>query len=99
MRRLRDRPATTCGTNLRQAIFDPGYRAHRRYFDEAGSRLTIGGRLLLGFSDIGDHSLLQRVAAEAGFRISVLCSSGDLVPGVDYQLLELVPDDRREILK
>jgi release factor glutamine methyltransferase len=79
---------------LRQAVFDPGYRAHRRYFAEAGARLTANGRLLLGFSDLGDHDTLRRLAADAGYRISVLRTSGDLVRGVDYQLLELVPDDQ-----
>lgn len=78
---------------LRQAVFDPGYRAHRRYFTEAGARLTAGGRLLLGFSSLGDHDMLRRLAADAGYRISVLRTSGNLVRGVDYQLLELVPDD------
>lgn len=77
--------------HLRQAVFDPGYRAHRRYLTGAGARLTAGGRLLLGFSDLGDHDALRRLAADAGLRISVLRTSGDLVRGVDYQLLELVP--------
>ncbi|MFJ8752654.1 AMP-binding protein [Streptomyces sp. NPDC102441] len=76
---------------LRQAVFDPGYRAHERYLSGARARLTAGGRLLLGFSDLGDHDSLRRLAAEAGYRISVLRASGDLAPGVDYQLLELVP--------
>ena len=78
---------------LRQAVFDPGYRAHQRYFTEAGARLTAAGRLLLGFSDLGDHDTLRRLAAESGYRISVLRDSGDLARGVTYQLLELVPDD------
>ncbi|WLW54344.1 methyltransferase [Streptomyces sp. YU58] len=78
---------------LRQAVFDPGYRAHQRYVTEAGARLTAGGRLLLGFSDLGDHGMLRRLAADAGYRITVLRTSGDLVRGVDYQLLELVPHD------
>jgi len=79
---------------LRQAVFDPGYRAHARYLAEAGAHLTGTGRLLLGFSDLGDHDTLRRLAAGAGYRISTLRTSGDLVRGVDYQLLELVPDDR-----
>ncbi|GAA4956860.1 methyltransferase [Actinoplanes utahensis] len=78
---------------LRQAVFDPGYRAHQRYFSEARGRLTEDGRLLLGFSGLGDHALLRRLATDAGYRISVLRTSGDLVRGVEYQLLELVPDD------
>lgn len=78
---------------LRQAVFDPGYRAHQRYFAQAGARLTAAGRLLLGFSDLGDHDALRRLAADAGYRISVMRTSGDLVRGVDYELLELVPSD------
>ncbi len=78
---------------LRQAVFDPGYRAHERYVTGAGARLTAAGRLLLGFSDLGDHDALRRLAAGAGYRIETLRTTGDLVPGVDYQLLELVRDD------
>lgn len=78
---------------VRQAVFDPGYRAHQRYLAEAGARLTVGGRLLLGFSDLGDHATLRRLAADAGYRVSVLRTSGDLVRGIEYQLLELVPSD------
>ncbi|MCC2321225.1 methyltransferase [Cellulomonas xiejunii] len=77
--------------HLRRAVFDPGYRAHERYLLQAGARLTAAGRLLLGFSDLGDHDALARLAADAGYRISVLRTSGDLVSGVDYQLLELLP--------
>jgi len=79
---------------LRQAVFDPGLRAHRRYFVEASARLTASGRLLLGFSSLGNHDMLRRLAAGPGYRISTLRASGDLVRGVDYQLLELVPDDK-----
>uniref|UniRef100_A0AAU3GP80 Methyltransferase n=1 Tax=Streptomyces sp. NBC_01401 TaxID=2903854 RepID=A0AAU3GP80_9ACTN len=79
---------------LRGAVFDPGYRAHGRYLSGARARLTAAGRLLLGFSDLGDHDSLRRLAADAGYRISVLRTSQDLAPGVDYQLLELLPDDR-----
>jgi release factor glutamine methyltransferase len=80
--------------HLRQAVFDPGYRAHERYLSGARARLTADGRLLLGFSDLGDHDSLRRLAADAGYRISILRTSQDLAPGVDYQLLELVPDDQ-----
>ncbi len=79
---------------LRQAVFDPGYRAHERYLAGAGARLTAAGRLLLGFSDLGDRDMLRRLATGAGYRISTLRTSGDLVRGIDYQLLELVPDDQ-----
>lgn len=77
---------------LRQAVFDPGYRAHERYVTQAGARLAAGGRLLLGFSDLGDHAALRRITAAAGYRVTVLRSSADAVSGVDYQLLELLPD-------
>ncbi|MEU0300477.1 methyltransferase [Streptomyces sp. NPDC006175] len=78
---------------LRRAVFDPGYRAHQRYLAEAATRLTAGGRLLLGSSDLGDHDTLRRLADDAGYRISVLRTSGDRVRGMAYQLLELVPSD------
>lgn len=80
--------------SLRRAVFDPGYRAHERYITGAGARLTANGRLLLGFSNLGDQDTLHRLAAGAGYRISTLRTSGELVRGVDYRLLELVPDDK-----
>lgn len=81
---------------LNQAVFDPGYQAHERYLTGARARLTAGGRVLLGFSSLGDHDALRRLAASAGYRIEVLRTSADLVPGVEYQLLELVPVAEQE---
>ncbi|MDX3663109.1 AMP-binding protein [Streptomyces sp. ID05-26A] len=84
---------------LDRAVFDPGYQAHQRYLAGARALLTESGRLLLGFSSLGDHEALRTIAADAGYRVVVLRTSGDLVPGMEYQLLELVPvhaDDTTE---
>ncbi len=32
-------------------VFDPGYRAIRKFFSEARNHMTTGGRLLIGFSE------------------------------------------------
>jgi release factor glutamine methyltransferase len=59
-------------TPLERAYVDPGYEAHRRYVDEAPSRLTAGGRALLHFSSRGDADGLHRIAEEAGRQLRVL---------------------------
>lgn len=78
-------------TDLHRAIFDPGYQAHRAYLRDAARHLAPGGRLLLGFSNLGNYARLRTLAEEEGLEIVSLESSGTtLVPGVEYRLLELV---------
>lgn len=44
-------------------VFDPGYRATRKFFKEARAYLNEGGELLIGFSsDLGHGELLQEIA-------------------------------------
>ncbi|OLE20075.1 MAG: methyltransferase [Catenulispora sp. 13_1_20CM_3_70_7] len=77
-------------TDLHHAFFDPGYRAHRRYLAEAPGRLTDGGRLLLGFADIGNTAKLRTLGAEAGLTIDVLrAERRELEIPIEFQLLEL----------
>jgi len=77
-------------SELDSAIFDPGYRAHRRFLSSAARHLAPGGRLLLGFGSIGNGELLARIAAEAGMHVRELHSSGHrLVKDLRYQLLEI----------
>ena len=46
-------------------VFDPGYRAIRKFFQTAKRHLKPGGRLLIGFStELGDVHLLQKFAKE-----------------------------------
>lgn len=78
---------------LRQAVFDPGYKLHARFISGARERLRPGGRLLLGFSDLGNWAALTALAEREGFRPAVLSDSGNRVVGIRYQLLELVPAD------
>ncbi|MFD0392346.1 methyltransferase domain-containing protein [Streptomyces nogalater] len=79
-------------TDLHRAIFDPGYEAHRTYLTQARRHLRPGGRLLLGFSNLGNDERLRSLADEAGLTIRLLNTSGtSLVPGVEYRLLELLP--------
>jgi hypothetical protein len=42
-------------SELHPAFFVPPYRAHARYSTEGFGRLTSGGRLLLGFADVGSR--------------------------------------------
>lgn len=54
-------------------VFDPGYRAIRKFFATAENFLTKEGRLLIGFSvDIGHQELLEEIARENNYSLSLL---------------------------
>lgn len=79
-------------TDLHHAFFDPSYAAHRQFVREGPGRLTERGRLLLGFSDIGNAGLLASSCAEAGLRVEPLWSRRrEVDPGtfLEFQILEL----------
>lgn len=80
--------------DLDSAVFDPQYRAHGQYLSGARQRLTAGGRLLLGFSSLGSRAVLAGQASDTGYAVTELRTSGRLVPGMEYQLLELVPHEQ-----
>jgi release factor glutamine methyltransferase len=80
--------------DLDGAVFDPGYQAHGRFLSGARPRLTPAGRLLLGFSSLGRRAFLAAQASASGYTVTELRTSGRLVPDLEYQLLELVPNER-----
>jgi len=81
------------------AFFDPGYTAHERFFRQAPDRVLGGGRVLLGFSDLGDRTLLDDIAAAAGLELLVLERELRYTEiAIEFELLELqrgAGDDRR----
>jgi release factor glutamine methyltransferase len=78
---------------LHHAFFDPDYRAHRAFLQHAPGHLAPGGRLLLGFSDLGNGQRLASLCGEAGLRVTCLRSQRrSLEIPVEFQLLELVPE-------
>ncbi|MGO1079213.1 methyltransferase [Inquilinus sp. CA228] len=79
--------------DVERAICDPGYAAHGRYLREGGKWLTPNGRLLLGFSSLGNQGRLQELARQAGLQVSVLNRFAGQSAGisVEFQLLELRP--------
>jgi release factor glutamine methyltransferase len=77
-------------TELHHALFDPQYQAHRKFLKQAPRYLAGHGRLLLGFSDLGNYSLLRDMCDEARLSITVLhAEKRDLGQTVEFQLLEL----------
>jgi release factor glutamine methyltransferase len=82
-----------------RAYVDAGYRAHRRYLEEAPLRTTESGSALLHFSSRGDVAELHRIADECGRELRVLASrhvreneyDDDLV---EHTLLQIVPAGR-----
>lgn len=51
-------------------VFDPGYRAIRKFFQTAKQYLKPNGRLLIGFStDLGHFELLQELAAGCSIKL------------------------------
>ncbi|WP_338105898.1 class I SAM-dependent methyltransferase [Streptomyces coelicoflavus] len=57
-----------------QAYVDAGYRAHRRFVEQAPGRLAPGGSALLHFSDRGDLPALHRIADDCGRELRTLKS-------------------------
>jgi methylase of polypeptide subunit release factors len=54
-------------------VFDPGYRAIKKFFATAKDYLAEGGRLLIGFSeDIGHMELLEQAAKENRFSLKLI---------------------------
>jgi release factor glutamine methyltransferase len=77
---------------LHHAMFDPAYRAHRAFAQDGPRHLTPGGRLLLGFSNLGSGAHLERICAEAGLRpVRLRTERRELEIPIEFQLLELVP--------
>ncbi len=79
-------------TDLHHAFFDPGYAAHRRYLSEAPKHLTPDGRLMLGFSSIGNWPLLREICKRTGLDIEVIHSeTRELEVTIRFELAELTP--------
>ncbi|MFF5447501.1 methyltransferase domain-containing protein [Streptomyces sp. NPDC012888] len=79
-----------------RAYVDSGYRAHRRYLEQALRWLAPGGSALLHFSDRGDVPALHAIADECGRELRVLRSTrvregeyGDEM--VEHMLVEILP--------
>lgn len=54
-------------------VFDPGYRAVRKFFNTAKNFLKPNGQLLIGFSsDLGNQELLEELAKQAGLEIETV---------------------------
>jgi len=54
-------------------VFDPGYRAVRKFFNTAKNFLKPNGQLLIGFSsDLGNQELLEELAKQAGLKIDTV---------------------------
>jgi len=79
-------------TDLQYAFFDPGYETHRRFLAGVGRHLTEGGRLLLGFSDLGSWSELHAACHSAGLVADVFRAQRHyLEVPIEFQLVELRP--------
>ena len=57
-------------------VFDPGYRAIRKFFNTAKSYLKPDGQILIGFSsDLGNQELLEDLAKQAGLKIDTVAET------------------------
>ncbi|WP_174547389.1 methyltransferase domain-containing protein [Nocardiopsis dassonvillei] len=75
-----------------RSLFDPEYASHRVFMQNAERVLAPSGRLLLGFTDLGDADLLESVAADCGWRTVPLRRHLGRYPegSVLFELRELV---------
>ncbi|MER6997626.1 class I SAM-dependent methyltransferase [Streptomyces sp. NPDC000410] len=79
-----------------RAYVDTGYRAHRRYLEQAPRWITEGGRALLHFSSRGDLPALYRIADECRRELHTLsayrvCEGEYGNDMVEHMLLQIVP--------
>ncbi|MFJ9644325.1 methyltransferase domain-containing protein [Streptomyces sp. NPDC004244] len=79
-----------------RAYVDTGYRAHRRFLEQAVHWTTAGGRVLLHFSDRGDTEALYRIADATGRELETVASvrvrEGEYGEDmVEHMLIEIRP--------
>ncbi|MBB6352101.1 methylase of polypeptide subunit release factors [Nonomuraea muscovyensis] len=78
------------GAELERAFFDPGYGAHEAYLRDAPRHLQPGGRLLLGFTDLGSEEHLDELAVRHGWTAGTVraarCGTAD--GHIEYRLVE-----------
>jgi release factor glutamine methyltransferase len=82
-------------SDLGHALFDPGYESHAAFFRDAAKHLNPGGRLLLGFADLGDREKLAEVAGRYGWEpvIVRLAPSESPYGLIFFQLIEFTRRD------
>ena len=79
--------------NLDVAIYDVGYQAHEQFLKESKQYLRSGGRVMLGFTDLGSLGKLSEIAKRLNLSISILrCAHAETqYRGISFQLLEILP--------
>jgi len=61
-------PEGHADTAFDRSLIDPGYASHRVFLNNVEKVLAPSGRVLLGFTDLGDAEMLESVAADCGWR-------------------------------
>jgi release factor glutamine methyltransferase len=75
---------------IERAIFDPGYESLGRFLRGCRELVSPRGRVLLGFSSLGDASRLDDAVRGTGRQLTVISSSPDpWHHGVTYDLIEV----------
>lgn len=82
-------------TVLEKAVYDPGYKATRRFVSEAKEHLKENGRLLIGFSTtLGKFDILQKFLKEAGFTVRLVSKIESIeIHPVLFEIFEAVPSN------
>jgi GTP cyclohydrolase II len=78
-------------SNEERQVFDPGYRAIRKFISSVYSRLNPGGKVFMGFSpDLGHFDLLADIASQEGLNlIKIDEKSMRETNSVNFEILEL----------
>ena len=79
-------------SELDHAFFDPGYRTHARFLAEAFDHVAPGGRVLLGFSDLGSWPQLRSACRSARLEPEIIRSERrEVEVTIEFQLVEVHP--------
>ena len=89
-------PASSCPTGIAHAVFDPGYTAHDLFMSGARRHLRPNGRLLLGYSSLGNRLRLSQLAQSNEWTLETLRSAVSLHDRLtlSYELIQLVDKSR-----
>ncbi len=87
--------AASENADLGHALFDPGYDTHAMFFRDAAAHLNPGGRLLLGFADLGNPQKLAEVASRYGWESAIVRAAPSESPygPIGFQLIEFTRHD------
>lgn len=76
-------------------VFDPGYRATRKFISSSFERLNPGGKVLIGFSsDLGHLDLLEDIVSQGGLSLEKIDEKiVKETSSIHFEILQIIPKE------